>query len=1052
VPIELVTGPANAGKAQVVLEALRAHLARGGEPLLVVPTSADQARYRRELAGTASATFGVRVERFEGLLAEVARCAGRRETPIGALARECALAALAARSLGTGDVAPSGIASALGELISELEVARIEPHRLRDAVAKLPHDGGQLRRLAEVFAAYRALLERSGRTDRELRAVQALDDLRRKPALWGERPVLLYGFDSFTELELDTIETLGGPVDAPVTVSLTYEPGRVALADRATAFERLRPLARSLRELPARADYYASSSRSALHHLERSLFEDPPARMPPSPARAPTIPVGAREDTASVSAGAGAPACVSPGEALGLLEGASPRAELELVAGEVRALLDEGMRAEEIAIVHRQPHAIAGSLVEVLEDFDIPHAVREPACFVQTALGQALIGLMRCAAGGGELGDLLGWLRAPGVLELPELADLLEERALRRNLLDSEGARALWEADRWPLERIERLRAAADAGPGRLIEQLLVELEHLFCAPRQRAAAVLAERELLEARALSAACRALEELRELVDREPQLAPSTGELAAMLSRLPVDGGKPTGVHTEQSIAVGEDTGAPGRQPPAASEPPSGGVCLFSPLSLRARRVKALFLCGLQEGVFPATAAPESLLGEEDRRELALASGLVLARTREQLAAERYLLYALCSRPEQRLVLSWHTADEAGKPCRPSLFLDDVCDLFASELREGVRRRAAGALSWPGPGAPVGRAGVRAASALHGGEGREAAISALHEPAALAELSGRVLWSASGLEAWTACPVRWLVERMLRAEPLAAEPEPLSRGALAHAVLRDTLDRLRAGTGSARIVPSSLTAAKRLMAQALDEQAERHLHAIPPEHRPAVKRRLQVDLERYLDHAASAVAKNGAAVENGAVGEVGAAAGISTAAGEALEPTYLELEFGFGGELPPLALGEGVSLRGRIDRVDLSADGEALLYDYKGRSATPGARWASDGALQLGLYMTAVEQLLHRPVAGGFYQPLAGRDIRPRGLLDADSSLQIDCVRTDRRTRAEVQEMLEQCRKAALAAAAEARAGRLEPRPATCAPNGVCAYPEICRCQS
>ena len=79
-PIALVTGPANAGKAQLVLEAVRAHVAHGEDPLLVVPTEADQARYRRELAETGSA-LGVRVERFEGLDACVAPVLSPTEAP-----------------------------------------------------------------------------------------------------------------------------------------------------------------------------------------------------------------------------------------------------------------------------------------------------------------------------------------------------------------------------------------------------------------------------------------------------------------------------------------------------------------------------------------------------------------------------------------------------------------------------------------------------------------------------------------------------------------------------------------------------------------------------------------------------------------------------------------------------------------------------------------------------------------------------------------------------------------------------------------------------------
>jgi hypothetical protein len=51
VSVTLITGPANAGKAQVVLDAVRLGMAHGEEPLLVVPTFADAEAYLRELAG-----------------------------------------------------------------------------------------------------------------------------------------------------------------------------------------------------------------------------------------------------------------------------------------------------------------------------------------------------------------------------------------------------------------------------------------------------------------------------------------------------------------------------------------------------------------------------------------------------------------------------------------------------------------------------------------------------------------------------------------------------------------------------------------------------------------------------------------------------------------------------------------------------------------------------------------------------------------------------------------------------------------------------------------
>ncbi len=82
-PITLITGPANAGKAQVVLNAVRRHVAHGAEPLLIVPTRADAELYLRELAG-GQAAMGVRVERFAGLIGEAVRRAGIGEAVLGA--------------------------------------------------------------------------------------------------------------------------------------------------------------------------------------------------------------------------------------------------------------------------------------------------------------------------------------------------------------------------------------------------------------------------------------------------------------------------------------------------------------------------------------------------------------------------------------------------------------------------------------------------------------------------------------------------------------------------------------------------------------------------------------------------------------------------------------------------------------------------------------------------------------------------------------------------------------------------------------------------------
>ncbi len=974
-PITLITGPANAGKAEFVLDAVRRELAHGGEPLLVVPTRADAEHYLRELSG-AGAAMGVRVERFDGLLAEVVQRAGIAEPLLGGLARERLLQALAGRlAIASEDGAVGrGYVRGLGELFSELQARRVSPQRLAEALARWgAADGGAEERaeLGRLFAAYRAELARLGRLDGEQRAVRALDALRERPSLWGGAPVAFYGFDDLTALQLDAIETLGLLVDARVTVSLSYEPGRAALGGRAATFHAIAPLAVEHRSLPARAEHYAPPARAALSHLERSLFEPGAAR-------------------------------VGHGAAVRLLEGGGERAELELVSREIVALLGEGFAAEEIAVLARPAGVSLELLEEVFVSARIPLALQRRRALGDTATGGALIGLLRCVAppaGGdrtGTLADLLAYLRAPGLLERPALADGLELRARRAGVLDCERARALWEGRHWPLEALDRLRAAQERGPRALLERAERELQRLFAAPRRGQARVLDGDELDEAGAVSTARRALLELRELARLDAALAPASAvELAGVLDGLTLLGG---------------------------ASPAPGMVAVLDPLALRARRVRALFVCGLQEGVFPARERPQPLLGEEERRRLAELSGLRLGERADLLAAERYLLYAALSRPQERLVLSWHAADDDGQPTSRSLFVDDVCDLFERSLLDDRARRALGASDRP--------------SAIDTGEAPAAAPERSDEPLrdehVLAALRERP-WSASALERFIACPVSWFVERVLRPGELDPDAEPLARGALAHAALKDSFEALRRETGSARLTAATLPRARELLAQALSENERERPLSVLPERRSAARRRLQADLDRYLAQAAVSESR--------------------------LEPAELELSFGFAAgdergeasELPAFALGEGVRMRGRIDRIDVSETGDAVVYDYKGKDPPGAARWIRDGKLQVALYMLAVEQLLGLRAVGGFYQPLAGAELRARGVLDGDAGIELDCVSTDVREHAELRELLERARASALEVAEQAASGRLQPRPQTCAFRGGCQYPTICRCE-
>jgi ATP-dependent helicase/DNAse subunit B len=998
VALNLITGPANAEKAGAVLDAFRAEVARGSEPLLVVPTQPDVGHYRRELAG-GGVVFGAEVLRFGWLVNEIARRCGVYG---GALARlECER--VAAASIEAADLhvlAPArtaagglGLARALADLAAELEEQRVDAGRLIVAMRAWaqaePARAQYATELGALYAAYRDRLAALKRDDEPLRTARVLDALREQPGRWGRTPVFLYGFDELTPLQLDAVEALA-QTDAPVTVSLTHEAGRAVFSARAATYERLVAVAGPNHTvLRAQRRHYASASREALHHLERELFESElePARLFGGPA---------------------APPSVDPGMAVELLEGGGPRAEAELVAATVARLVrDEGMAPDEVAVVVRRLEN-AGAIVRALGEAEIPYAFERRLAARGTALGRGLIALLRCSGPDGTAADLVAYLRTPGVVRQLDRVDRLEARARREGAASAAAARALWESDQWPIEAIDRVAAAAARGPGELVRRLAAEVSLLLAAPFRRASHVLAGPELLDARAAGALRGTLRRLGSLADADPALVPPGSELERMLAETVVFSG---------------------------NEPGPGRVTITTPLRLRARRVRALIVTGLVERVFPAVERTDPLLGDAERSSLNAASGLRLRHHDDVLGRERFLFYSAVSRPTERLVLSWYAADDDGDPLVPSFFLDDVRELLAPA--PPVRRRGLGETAWHADdyGPPSHRAARLAVAAARGDVApKPRPIAALADERVLAAVSARGTWSASALELWLSCPVKWFVERLLSPQEIDPDAEALVRGRFAHEALERVIGGLGSdASGRAELTPRTLPHARELLRDALDALEGEHRISVNPQRLRAAVRRLEADLVGYLDHAANA--------------------------GSTFAPRADLLEVKFGGRednRPAASLGGGaLPLTGRIDRVDVSPGGDqAIVYDYKGKTAPAHRRWLADGKLQMGLYMLAARELLGLDVVGGLYQPLGNADQpRPRGAIEEQADPGLDLVRTDRIAPDELDELLGDVLEAALEVVAEIRAGRLQPRPDTCGWAGSgCSYPSICRCEA
>jgi ATP-dependent helicase/DNAse subunit B len=999
--LSLIVGRPNSGRVGEVLRRLEQR--RELAPLLVVPTADDVARFETDLCAGGRPVLGASILTFHGLFEELSRSLGVDAPPALSGPQRLALVRAAIRSMplrALGRSAQrSGFAPALDALIAELQAGLVDPGDLEAGAAEL-EDGEPELELARLYRAYVELRERAGRADQGSIAQAVLAGLRAAPDAWGSPPVLLYGFDDLTEAQLELVAELART--AEVTVAVNY-------ADRRALAARARLLARLAEDVGgevvadlARDDGY--TEQRSLRHLDEHLFEP------------------------------GAPA-IAPDEGLLLLECAGEQGEAEAIAIEIARLLDGGAAPDDIAAVVRNPHARGPLLGRVLEGFGIPAAVEAHVPLARTAVGAALCALCRAASDSGAAEDLLAHLRADPAIP-PTAADWVERRIMRGEARTPAEAIASWSQPPRHLRAVE-----AATGPEARLRALARIARELAEAPMRGAAPVVgarresdAEPEPLELRAGAVASELLAELADV------------------GRLP--GCEPPGLADAIEAIEGATV-------PLWRGSTRGRVRVLSPYRMRAGRARYLFCASLQDGEFPRPAAASPLLGDERRRAL----GIPALVRQEPADEERYLFHACVSRPTERLYLCWRSCADDGKPLARSPFVDEVLDLFGPDpaAAEAALKRSRGLeRAVPRPHeAPTPRelaralaVGGQAPSAAHqlrrlevGADVADEVVGLLRalppsedEPGGLpgplradpvlADLGERRVLSAGSLEGWLECPYRWFVDHELQPQRLEPEADPLWLGGIVH----DALERLyREPPGEDTIPrPGDVGRWKRRFAELLEEAAQERGGSSTPERAIALAR-ARSQVESFLDDEAR----------------------LETSLRP--RPDLVEVLFGFEGEGDPGPLGLGeISLRGRIDRIDVAPDGRgAVVRDYKTSREVPGADdWKGEGKLQLQLYMRVARDRLGLEPIGGLFQPLgAYRDRRPRGIVvRGDERLEgLDLVwgSKDVVDSEELDAELDRAYEQAVRKGAEMRRGEIGRRPLGGNCPEYCTYQTICR---
>jgi len=664
----------------------------------------------------------------------------------------------------------------------------------------------------------------------------------------------------------------------------------------------------------------------ALAHLERSLFEERSTEPPPLEG------------------------------AVRFLEAAGARATLELAGDEILGLIRGGTPADEIAVVVPSLDRVRSPLQTAFGSLGIPYAYEGRISLRRTGFGSALLGLLRFAWLGGTRRDLFTFLRSPYSGLARPRADFVEGRLRGRGIADP--ARVVEEAERLlghPLPALRDLSAEDDriAGAGRLARTMITAAYGLESPP-------VGETSRVDLRAHEAALALLDELEGW--RRLGGDPSAEQIVAQLERAQV-----------RMARAGE----PGR------------VAVVDLMRARTRRWQAVFILGLEEGVFPRRSTESAFLSDDARRELEAAGRERRIARPDPLARDRYLFYAACTRAWRQLVLVREAADDDGRPQQPSPFYDEVRSRFdAADVARATRKRPLSSLSWELERGPTERERLRAAAAIaatdedearalalaNGWERRmERALAAFQRPTKLAhplvveELAQRGRFSVTELERFLECSSMWFFERVIDPKEIDAVLDARVRGGIAHQTLYRFYSGLPKRLGTDAVEPERLEDALVFLRECL---AEAIAGGVRMELTDLQRLELEETLARDLEHFVRQELQLG------------------------LKLVPRRFEVGFGTSSAPVELQRGLELggftvSGKIDRIDVDPfSARGIVQDYKLGRAYGARDIETEHKLQVPLYILALRDLVGMEPLGGLYRGLTGTR-EARGLVKAEA---------------------------------------------------------------
>jgi len=928
VSLNVIVGPAQSGKKRLLLERFIGVLEKN--PLFLVPSEAESIDIRKELLQTAGASVGASTMTYNKYLDQLAKRAGIAQRIINPVQQDLITKRLI-------DKTPleylkrsseyAGFSKAITSFFNELKEGMNTAGALADAFDSW-HKGSRNRAylsdILRLYSGYLSTLEELDLVDEQLLRWEIVKALENDEVA-ENRPVFLYGFDDFTTSQRRITELLS--LNTDITIAITYE------------------------------DIDAFAERKAqIEGLLKSAHEV----------------VETRSDNTGGLSGVNLP----PEADMHFLVSAGIRGEVELAGAKILELLRSSTyKPDEIAVILRDPSRYNRAINQVFDDFAIPHSFNEPMPFAGSSLGRAVLSLLDFCHESRDVSRLVSYLR---ILHMDK-QDLIDRFEREARLSRTAGPHDM--ISHWSVvsgSDTKDLTGLLDAGDytGATAYVLAIANEILDSIIHHKSiggtgsgassgAHLLSHDERASLAAMGALVDTVESIDRLAKIDPGFSPRPADLHLSLS--------------STDIRVGHEAEA-------------DTVHILSTYRVRGRSYKVAFVLGLNEGLFPKSTGEDPFLNLEERRHLA-GLGLELDIRQNDIAEERYLFYVATTRATQRLYLSYQSVDSDGGELLKSSFIADIQEpMDRDEVVAKTIKRPLSSVVFDGVSVPIPTAkeALRYAASIYRNrpDAAEAIAEAVDTQAALKDavskttvprpsfasekvkeaVASRDTFSVSELETFIACPFKWYLERMLKPQPLETRLDFMVKGTLQHAALERFYRLLPERLGVHRPAKEKLQEMEALITEIFNQVFESESPDKDSIDARFARHEMSENLKRFIR--------------------------AEAARGTGFIPGLFEATFGlpcntYGAERKKecLDLGEGVRVRGRIDRIDIDDNNRAVVLDYKSGSIK-GAKDIEDGkSLQLAVYIEAAKQLWGlKPVAGGFLSIARGTS---DGLYNADA---------------------------------------------------------------